>query len=105
MDFMGGVKHLQTKVSLALEELKATLIQLDRMFEHYESNKMIDNKAFFEKNYKMYVEARKNYEFIKKDSSRGIHNSDYVWKLIKVSKDKAQGVILSFKNIHVKDKD
>ena len=103
MDFMGEVEHLQTRVSVALEELKATLTQLDRMFEHYESNKIIDNKVFFEKNYNMYVEARKNYEFIKKDSSRGIHNTDYVWKLIEVSKERAEEVILFFKNNQLED--
>lgn len=102
-DIFDQAEQLQTKISVALEELKATFSQLDRIFAHYSSNKSMNNKTFYKKNHRFYVEAMKNYQFIKKDSSRGVHNPDYVWKLVQISKEKAELIILSLKNAPGRD--
>ena len=102
-EVFGQVAQLQTKVSIALEELKATLSQLDRIFAQYESNKSMSNKIFYEKNHKFYVEVAQNYQFIKTDASRGVHNPDYVWKLIHISKQKAEQIIRSLKKQPARD--
>ncbi|MBN2373439.1 NapC/NirT family cytochrome c [bacterium] len=96
-DLINEVNRRQAEVAIELENLKYTLKQLDRIFRYYEQEENQD-KTFFEEKYKLFELAKANYEFISKDLSRGVHNFDYVWKMLDLSKQKADSIISSYKN-------
>ncbi len=88
---------LQSEVSMAVERLRGTLVQLERIVKHYNKSKEITgSEALIEKELGLYMDAKKNYEFILRDLSRGFHNFKYVWNILEVSTEKANRAITLF---------
>ncbi len=95
-DIIDDMSSRQVKVSLALERLRGTLRQLERIFNLYQSKGILDCTILFEDKLRLYNEAKENYEFVLKDLSRGFHNFEYVWYILEVSKTKADQVLSQF---------
>ncbi len=89
-DLIERLNRLQADVSYKLEEIKASINQLERIFKQNDNN-----LSEFKEIYQTYILARKNYEYINKDLSRGIHNFDYTWNLLMYSEKKMNNIISS----------
>jgi len=90
----------QAEVSMALEKLRSTLQQLERIVERHQSGDLPECDNLLEGEVKLYNEARENYEFILKDLSRGFHNFEYVRDLLAVSFERANSAISRFATYH-----
>jgi cytochrome c nitrite reductase small subunit len=99
---LGTINERQEKVSVRLEELRASLKQLERILKGYnESATGLKNRIkeiiLYRKVKIPYELAKSNYEFVSNDLSRGVHNFEYTWKMLTISNEEVNKAIILFK--------
>ena len=99
-NIVDDMTSLQVEVSMSVERLRGTLRQLERIVKLYKSEENPGSETLFKRELGLYADARKNYEFILKDLSRGFHNFEYVMRLLDVSTEKANKAIALFSTSH-----
>jgi hypothetical protein len=95
-DIIDEMASLQAEVSMEIERLRGTLRQLERIVKHYKLKENPGSEILLDNELGLYIEAKKNYEFILRDLSRGFHNFEYVWNILEVSTEKANRAIALF---------
>lgn len=92
-DMTDQVERRQAEVSIGIEELKASLTQLDRIFTQYGA----DAPGIYRDEHSLYEKAHANYHFMQKDLSRGVHNFEYVQEMLDASKEMVDRALSSFR--------
>lgn len=95
-DIIEDMTSLQADISMAIERLRGSIRQLERIVNRYKSKETASIETLIENELKLYNEVKENYEFISKDLSRGFHNFEYVWNMLEASTEKAKRAISSF---------
>lgn len=87
-DIVDEIATQQTEVSKKLEKIKKTLNQLDRILKQYENYGLLTQE-----DYTLFQMVKKNYEFIEKDLSRGVHNYYYTKEMLSFCDERADAII------------